>query len=314
MKVCPSKDGRRVLDDPAIRSGVAPCRGRPRRKPASRHAARRRRGARLRLSRLPGQARPASGSPGAPRREEDPNPCGFLFRPSGVGYVVSSDGMLHVVGLASGKDLQRPAPFLPANSKWSAPVAVDTTLYAATSGKCGGAPDGVWAIDLDSDAKPVVSWKTNGGGVVGAVAFTSDGTLIAAIGPGQTSGDGKANAIVALDPKTLQLKDWFSQPTAEFVTGPTILRHNNKNIVAAATKDGRILLLDCGVAWRLGSRHAAPRVEAIPRRGCLRQRRGPRDLAGVEPRHVMDSAPGQRSSGRGKRWSTARSPPAPWWR
>jgi len=200
--------------------------------------------------------------PGAPRREEDPNPWGFLFRPSGVGYVVSSDGMLHVFGLASGKDLQRPAPFLPANAKWSAPVAVETTLYAATSGKCGGAPDGVWAIDLESDAKPVVSWKTNGGGVIGAVAFTSDGTLIAAIGPGQTTGDGKANAIVALDPKTLTLKDWFSQPTAEFVTGPTILRHNNKNIVAAATKDGRVLLLD--PASLGGTDHATPLLVSKP--------------------------------------------------
>ena len=200
--------------------------------------------------------------PGAPPREEDPNPWGFLFRPSGVGYVVSSDGMMHVLGLASGKDLQRPVPFLPANSKWSAPVAVGTMLYAATSGKCGGAPDGVWAIDLDSDAKPVVSWKTNGGGVVGAVAFTSDGTLIAAIGPGQTTGDGKANAIVALDPKTLQLKDWFSQPGAEFVTGPTILRHTNKSIVAAATKDGRILLLDAASLG--GSDHATPLVASKP--------------------------------------------------
>ncbi len=200
--------------------------------------------------------------PGSPRTEENPSPYAILFRPSGVGYAVASDGMLHVVGLASGKDLQRPAPFLPANSKWSAPVAVDTTLYAATSGKCGGAPDGVWAIDLDSDTKPVVSWKTNGGGVVGAVAFTSDGTLIAAIGAGQTSGDGKANAIVALDPKTLQLKDWFSQPTAEFVTGPTILRHNNKSIVAAATKDGRILLLDAASLG--GSDHATPLLASKP--------------------------------------------------
>src|SRR4029453_13023470 len=92
--------------------------------------------------------------------------------------------------------------------------------------------------------KPVVSWKTNGGPVVGAIAFTTDGTLVAAIGPGQTSGDGKANAIVALDSKTLQVKDWFTQPDAEFVTGPTIIRQNNKDVVAAATKDGRALLLD----------------------------------------------------------------------
>ena len=141
--------------------------------------------------------------PGSPPTEES-GPYGFLFRPSGVAYVISSDGMLHVLGLASGKDLQRPAPFLPPNSRWSSPVAVDTTLYAATSGGCGGAPSAVWAIDLDSNAKPVVSWKTTGADVVGAIALASDGTIIAAIGDGRTSGDGTANAIVALDSKTLQ--------------------------------------------------------------------------------------------------------------
>jgi hypothetical protein len=204
----------------------------------------------------PGGGRgPAERIPGSPPVPESGG-FGFLARPSGVGYVVSSDGMLHVVGLPSGKDMQKPAPFLPANAKWSAPIAVGTTLYAATSGNCGGAPNAVWAIDLDSDAKPVVSWKTNGGGVVGTVAFTPEGTLIAAIGPGQTTGDGKANAIVALDAKTLQVKDWFAQPGAEFVTGPTILRHNNKDIVAAATKDGRVILLDAASLG--GANHATP--------------------------------------------------------
>ena len=198
---------------------------------------------------------PGDRIPGAPRVEDD-RPFGFLFRPSGVAYIVSSDGMLHVVGLASGKDIQRPAPFVPANSKWSAPIAVNTTLYAATSGGCGGAPSGIWAIDLDSDAKPVVSWKTNGGDVVGAVAFAPDGTLFASIGAGRVTGDGKANAIVALDPKTLQVKDWFTQPNAEFVTGPTILRRNDKDIVAAATRDGRVLLLDATSLG--GSDHATP--------------------------------------------------------
>ena len=193
---------------------------------------------------------------------EEGGAYGFLFRPSGVVYVVSSDGMLHVLGLPSGKDIQRPAPFLPPNSKWSAPVAVGTTLYAATSGHCGGAPSGVWAIDLESAAKPVVSWKTNGGAVAGAVAFTTNGTLIAAIGPGQTTGDGKSNAIVALDAKTLQLKDWFTQPATEFVTGPTIVRHNDREIVAAATKDGRIVLLDASSLG--GADHSTPLLVSTP--------------------------------------------------
>ena len=164
--------------------------------------------------------------------------------------------MLHVLGLPSGKDMQRPASFLPANARWSSPIAVDTMLYAATSAGCGGAPHAIWAIDLDSETKPVVSWKTNGGPIVGAVAFAPDGTLFAAVGAGQTTGDGNANAIVALDPKTLQLKDWFTQPAAEFVTGPTILRHADKDIVAAATKDGRILLLDAKSLG--GTDHATP--------------------------------------------------------
>ena len=113
---------------------------------------------------------------------------GGLGRPSGVGYVITSDGMLHVLGLPSGKDIQRPASFLPANARWSSPIGMDTMLYAATSAGCGGAPHAVWAIDLDSETKPVVSWKTNGGPVVGAVAFAPDGTLFAAVGAGQTDG------------------------------------------------------------------------------------------------------------------------------
>jgi hypothetical protein len=187
---------------------------------------------------------------------------GALFRPSGVAYVVSSDGMLHVLGLASGKDIQKPAPFLPANSRWSSPIAVGTTMYAATSGGCGGAPSAVWAIDLDSAAKPVVSWKTNGGDIVGALALTSTGTLIAAVGPGRASGDGKANAIVALDPQTLAVKDWYTQPDAAFVTGPTILQHNGKEIVAAATKDGRVLILDAASLG--GANHTTPLYASKP--------------------------------------------------
>ena len=205
--------------------------------------------------------------PGSPRTEEGAGGAfGFLFRPSGVVYAITSDGMLHVLGLASGKDIQRPAPFLPANAKWSSPIAVGTTLYTATSAGCGGAPHAVWSIDLDSENKPVMSWKTNGGPIVGAVAFASDGTLYAAIGNAPTTGNGKANAIVALDPKTLQLKDWFTQTTAEFASGPTIIKHHEQDIVVAATKDGRIFLLDAKSLG--GADHATPLHASKPWRGA----------------------------------------------
>ena len=209
----------------------------------------------------PGPGGPARGDgiPGAPNVVSGGGTARIL-----VGYAVSADGHLHVVGLQSGKDMQKPAPFLPSNSQWSNPVAVGTMMYAATSGNCAGAPNGVYAIDLDApDNKRVVSYRTNGGSVVGAVAFSSDGnTLLAAIGPGSVTGDGKANAIVALDPKTLQLKDWFTQPNAEFVTGPTVFRHGTKDLVSAATKDGRVILLD--VASLGGANHSTPLVASPP--------------------------------------------------
>ncbi|MEO5740711.1 MAG: hypothetical protein ABIS29_08970 [Vicinamibacterales bacterium] len=199
------------------------------------------------------------GIPGAPNVVSGGGTARVL-----VGYAVAADGQLHVVGLQSGKDLQKPAPFLPPNSHWSNPVAVGTMMYAATSGNCAGAPNGVYAIDLDApDNKAVVSYRTNGGSVVGAVAFSSDGnTLLAALGPGSVTGNGKANAIVALDPKTLQLKDWFTQPTAEFVTGPTVFRHGTKDVVAAATKDGRVMLLDAASLG--GADHATPLAASVP--------------------------------------------------
>ena len=201
----------------------------------------------------PAQGRGEGGGiPGAPNVASGAGTQRIL-----VGYAVAADGQLHVVGLQSGKDLQKPAPFLPPNSQWSNPVAVGTMMYAATSGNCAGAPNGVYAIDLDAPDKPVVSYRTNGGSVVGAVAFSSDGnTVLAAIGPGNVTGDGRANAIVALDPRTLQLKDWFSQPTSEFVTGPTVFKHGTKDVVAAATKDGRVILLDAASLG--GASHAAP--------------------------------------------------------
>ncbi len=194
-----------------------------------------------------------AGIPGAPGGG---GPGGGFGRPAGVGYVIASDGVLHVLGLQLGKDLQKPAPFLPANASWSDPIAASDTLYVGTNQRCGGAPNGVWAIDLAAENKPVVSWKTNGGSVVGSVVLATNGTLLAAIGPGSVTAGGYANAIVALDPKTLQLKDWFTDPSAEFVSAPVVFTQGDKDIVAAATRDGRVLLLDAGSLG--GVNHSTP--------------------------------------------------------
>jgi PQQ-like domain len=169
-----------------------------------------------------------------------------LFRPSGVVYAVSADGMFRTLGVVSGKDVRQPVPFVPAGARVSDLIAVNDMLYAATSHRCGGAADGIWAVDVSSDKKTVVSWKTNGGSPLGSVAFATDGTAIVAIGPGTVTAGGYANAIVALDPKTLAVKDWFTQSGVELVAPPLVFQEAGKDIVAATTKDGRILLLDAG--------------------------------------------------------------------
>ena len=200
----------------------------------------------------PGQWRPSP----FPTNAAAQGSGGGLFRPSGVVYAVSADGMFRTLGLVSGKDVQRPAPFVPAGARFSDLIAVNDRVYAATSSGCGGAADGIWAIDIASDTKPVVSWKTNGGSPIGSVAFATNGTAIVAIGPGTVTAGGYANAIVALDPKTLAVKDWFTQPGVEFAAPPVLFQEAGKDIVAVTTKDGRILLLDAGSLG--GTNHDTP--------------------------------------------------------
>jgi hypothetical protein len=187
---------------------------------------------------------------------------GGLFRASGVIYAVSADGSLRTVGLVSGKEVQRPTPFLPAGARASDLIAVDEMVYATTSHGCGGASRGIWAVNTAGDAKSVVSWPTNGGDPLGSVAFTTTGTVIAAIGSGAVTSGGYANAIVALDPKTLELKDWFRQPAVEVATAPLVFEESGRNVVAVATRDGRLLLLD-GASLG-GADHATPLLLSPP--------------------------------------------------
>ena len=70
-------------------------------------------------------------------------------------YVLASDGILHVLGLPSGKDIQKPAPFLPPNANWSDPVAANTSLYTGTSNRCGDAANAIvcFAITVERDVE-----------------------------------------------------------------------------------------------------------------------------------------------------------------
>ncbi len=152
-------------------------------------------------------------------------------------YALASDGMFHSLHLSNGADYEAPMKFLPPNSNASGLVVIDYAAYVVTSGRCGGAANGVWSLDLIS--KQVTTWKGNVVGSAGP-SFGGDGTLYVATG----SGGDSPNSIVALEAKTLKVKGSFSAGSQEFATTPVLFDHKGKTLIAAATKDGKIHLLD----------------------------------------------------------------------
>ncbi len=147
---------------------------------------------------------------------------------------ISSDGMLHMMYVSSGKEPKAAIPFLPAGANARGLIVIDNVAYATTSQGCGGAPNGVWALDLQSQA--VSSWKTTAdvAGSEGPV-FGGDGKIYIATTDG---------TITALDEKTLQVKSAYKAGGTAFVSSPVIFEHKEKTLVAAAAKDGSVHVLD----------------------------------------------------------------------
>jgi hypothetical protein len=157
-------------------------------------------------------------------------------------FAISSGGMIHVMNPQVGTDQIPPVKFLNPNANVVGSILTDNFLYAATTGNCGGTVNGVHAVDLASDAKTIVSWDAKGASIAGSTAptFGADGTIYVATGGGSSP---VANAIVSLESKTLNQKDWFSAGTP-FVSHPIVFQHKGKDLVVAANSDGRLYLLD----------------------------------------------------------------------
>ena len=175
-------------------------------------------------------------------------------------FAISTGGMVHVMNPQIGTDQIPPVKLLPPNANVAGSILVDTTLYAATTGNCSGAPNGVWSVDLASDAKTVQSYDTKGAAVAGNAppAFGTDGTLYIATGSGKSE---VANAVVSLDPKTLAQKDWFST-TTPFTSNAVVFQYKGKDLIVAANKDGRLYVLDSGSLG--GADHKTPLHKSSP--------------------------------------------------
>jgi outer membrane protein assembly factor BamB len=147
---------------------------------------------------------------------------------------ISSDGMLHSMWVSNGEEPSPAIAFLPANANARDLAIVDNMAFATTTQGCGGAPNGVWALDIAS--KAALHWTPPSGDIAGAgFAFGPDFKLYAA----STSGD-----LVALDPKKMEVAGVYRAAGKSFSSSPVIFDYKSKTVVAAAAQDGQIHLVD----------------------------------------------------------------------
>ena len=172
--------------------------------------------------------------------------------------VLASDGRLHRINTANGDDQGGPPTrFLPPNSKPSMLNVADNVIYSSTNQGCGAVENAIWAIDFAPESAVIKSFETGGGGVWGAggVAIGPDQTIYAQLGDGPHDPAQKkfSNTLVALAPRTLELKQYFTPPGLPAAPAknigmsaatPVVFTWKGRNLIAASGKDGRVYLLD----------------------------------------------------------------------
>ena len=173
--------------------------------------------------------RPLARGPGAP------NP----FAPH-IQYVLAltNDGKLHSLWVSNGEEPDAGVPFIPPNAHAEGLIAYDGVAYVSTTQGCSGVEDGVWAIDLTT--KQVNHWKSAAGGAAGTAgpAVRPDGTLYAVGGGGE---------LVALAAHDLHVLGSYKADGTTYSSSPVVFDLNGKDLVAVATADGRLHLLDAGL-------------------------------------------------------------------
>jgi outer membrane protein assembly factor BamB len=194
---------------------------------------------------------PARGTP-PPARGTGP-PGGRSGRGPNFVFSVAADGLLRAIIPDTGDLAAAPLRFLPANATANGLIWTDGAVYAGTSNTCGGAPEAVWALDYTTDTRPVAAWETDGAPLVG-ISLGTDGTVYTATGSGKSR---YAGSIVALEGKTLKVKDWVTTSGDPFISTPVVFSEGDRTYVTAAT-NGRVYLMDAAALG--GADHKTPLV------------------------------------------------------
>ena len=199
--------------------------------------------------------------------------------------MLTGDGNLQQVNINTG-DAAPPVKFLPPNGKPYSLALVDNIIYTITGQGCGGNPNSVYSLDLNDPAKTVRYWRSGSGGLWGTAgpAIGADGTVYAETGDGQTdpAANRYANAVIALTPKELKLKDWYAPTNAEWLykrdldmnVTPVVFPYKGRELAGRLWQRGAFLPARLAVARRHRSPDAALPIRFDLERGHrLRRRR-----------------------------------------
>lgn len=169
-------------------------------------------------------------------------------------YTVSSDGYLHVLNSSTGQDLIPSVRFVPPNAKVTSLNLRDNVVYATTGGNCDGYLNALFAIDILSPEKTVRSFIPSQGGFAGTAGTSigNDGTVYVQVSyPKANDAKGLYETVVALTPKELKVKDYFTigEKPLKPETGvsgvtPVVFSFPQRDLIIAGGSDGKVYLLD----------------------------------------------------------------------
>src|ERR1700722_96600 len=167
-------------------------------------------------------------------------------------YAVTGDGYLHtVLQLDGNAKTAEPKKFLPPDTHATALNVEAGRVYAGTTGGCDSGANGIY--DIDPEKGTVASFISGGNGPVGdgGTSIGTDGVVYAQFANGHNDEAGDLKGIVALNPETLKLQDYFTVSDAGSAasgsgTTPLIFgtKEGNKDWIVSGGPDGRIYILD----------------------------------------------------------------------
>jgi outer membrane protein assembly factor BamB len=175
-------------------------------------------------------------------------------------YAISTDGRLHALDLATGKEKYRSQQWVPAFAKTWSLNRIGDVLYTPISQNCGDTVSGVTSIDVSDPENFVIRvWRSTpeyGAGVWGraGVAIGKDGGIYAGTGDAPYNPGLRifGNTMFRLDPDTLKLVDYYTPANWEYVwkrdfditASAVVLDYKGREYVIIGGKEGVLYLMD----------------------------------------------------------------------